>query len=173
MDWLGLSYPRNIEKRNKEKLVACHQVRQHKHNRSPGKTAEAQRKGKKNLKIMNKKKKSSNVMKDVNLHTKNLSKLPSRQNQRQPRVDTSRTKPRKTNTRNLERGKSRAMSHTRGLHSWLPIKTREAGRQGGNIVKVLKEKNCHVRIPYQAKLSFRKGEIKTFQDWQKTKWICW
>lgn len=46
------------------------------------------------------------------------------------------------------------------------IKTNEARRQGGDILQGPKERSCHMRILYQAKLTFRKGEIKTLQDKQ-------
>ena len=41
---------------------------------------------------------------------------------------------------------------------------RDGRGQRGNIPKILREKNCHPRIFYVAKLSFRyEREIKTFQ----------
>ena len=36
-----------------------------------------------------------------------------------------------------------------------------------DILKILKDKNCQLRILYPAKLSFRYGEVKAFPDKQK------
>ena len=50
----------------------------------------------------------------------------------------------------------------------MSAETLQAQREWNDILRILKDENCHPRIPYPAKLSFRyKGDIKDFSDKQK------
>ena len=51
----------------------------------------------------------------------------------------------------------------------LSTETWQARKGWQDIFRVLNEKNLHPRILYPARLSFRIGEIKSFQDKQKLK----
>ena len=51
----------------------------------------------------------------------------------------------------------------------LSTETWQARKGGQDIFRVLNEKNMQPRILYPARLSFRIGEIKSFQDRQKLK----
>ena len=55
------------------------------------------------------------------------------------------------------------------LTSDLSTETWQARKDWQDIFKVLNEKNMQPRILYPARLSFRIGEIKSFQDRQKLK----
>ena len=55
------------------------------------------------------------------------------------------------------------------LTAYLSTETWQARKGWQDIFRVLNEKNMQPRILYPARLSFRKGEIKSFKDGQKLK----